>query len=250
MPVSGKTTPDNIPYLLESDIPDMGAGDKAIAERVQAIFAETDRQPLSWLKSGAKKQLIVCNASGVPQYVTLGGDATIDETGNLQLGAGVVGTNEMADGAGTSRKIKPSIQWVSATNTLVLASDTALHDVTGASITLELPVTSVIEVAAQFFFGFVEDEIAAELNGAEGVIKVDEESKPSLERGAAFLSVQVNSGKPAIHSAVIPARKVVTLEKGTHTVRLQARRTGTNHAVNVIAATGSLTGFQITQWAA
>lgn len=119
MPVSGKTAaPSEIPYLIDADIPDMGAGDKAQAERVSAILEASNRQPLSWLKSGAKKQIIVCDASGVPRYVTLGGDATIDEGGQLQLGpdvvgaaeiaAGAVGAPELAPGAAEESKIKDS----------------------------------------------------------------------------------------------------------------------------------------------
>ena len=38
MAVSGKTSDFEIPYLTEEDGPDMGAGDKAIAERVNAIL--------------------------------------------------------------------------------------------------------------------------------------------------------------------------------------------------------------------
>lgn len=38
MAVSGKTDAFEIPFLEESDIPDMGAGDKAIAERMDELF--------------------------------------------------------------------------------------------------------------------------------------------------------------------------------------------------------------------
>lgn len=106
MAVSDKTAaPWEIPYLAESDIPDMGAGDKAIAERVHAILNASNEQNLNWLKKGTSGQLIVCNSSGVPQYASMSGDATITAAGDLELGAGVVGTTELAGTSVTSAKL-------------------------------------------------------------------------------------------------------------------------------------------------
>ena len=45
---------------------------------------------LSKLASGTSGQIIVANASGVPTYVTLGGDATISTTGELTIGGNKV----------------------------------------------------------------------------------------------------------------------------------------------------------------
>lgn len=42
-------------------------------------------QALSALPSATPGQIIVCNASGVPQYRTAGGAATVDSSGNLAL---------------------------------------------------------------------------------------------------------------------------------------------------------------------
>jgi hypothetical protein len=106
MAVSGKTAaPWEVPYLLESDIPDMGAGDKAIAERVHEILAGTKQQALTWLKPGAANQIIVCNAAGVPQYVTPKGAATLAEDGTLTLAnpsvSGYIdGTGKITSGSG------------------------------------------------------------------------------------------------------------------------------------------------------
>jgi hypothetical protein len=106
MAVSGKTAaPWEVPYLLESDIPDMGAGDKAIAERVHAILAGSAQQSLGWLKSGTEKQLIVCNASGVPQYVTASGDVTNDKAGVFTIGNEKVTAAKLAALAVTAAKL-------------------------------------------------------------------------------------------------------------------------------------------------
>jgi hypothetical protein len=105
VPVSGKTpAPSEIPYLLGTDIPDMGAGDKAIAERVAAILEAENRQPLSWLKKGTKKQIIVCNSSGVPQYQSMSGDVTIDEEGITAIGNNKLATGMYQDGSVTEVK--------------------------------------------------------------------------------------------------------------------------------------------------
>lgn len=48
---------------------------------------------LSKLASGSSAQLIVCNGSGVPAYVTMSGDATIDNTGAVTITGGLTATN-------------------------------------------------------------------------------------------------------------------------------------------------------------
>jgi len=54
---------------------------------------------LSKLASGTTGQIIVCNSSGVPSYVTLSGDGTISNTGVLTIGANNValGTDTTGD---------------------------------------------------------------------------------------------------------------------------------------------------------
>ena len=111
MAVSGKTAaPWEIPYLEESDIPDMGAGDKAIAERLHAILAASNQRSPSWLKKGSKGQIIVCNSSGTPQYVTPSGDVSLSESGDFEIGKGTVGIEEIADKAITLEKLAESLK--------------------------------------------------------------------------------------------------------------------------------------------
>ena len=68
----------------------------------------TAASALSKLASGTSGQIIVANASGVPTYVTLSGDATISNTGVLTLAA-ELGTdttgNYVATIAGTANQI-------------------------------------------------------------------------------------------------------------------------------------------------
>jgi len=54
---------------------------------------------LSKLASGTSGQIIVANASGVPTYVTLGGDATISTTGELTIGGNRVVLGDDTTGA-------------------------------------------------------------------------------------------------------------------------------------------------------
>ena len=54
---------------------------------------------LDKLVSGTAGQIIVAGAGGVPAYVTVSGDVTIDTTGNVQLVANSVGSAEIANGA-------------------------------------------------------------------------------------------------------------------------------------------------------
>ena len=61
---------------------------------------------LAKLASGTAGQVIVVGAGGVPAYVSVSGDATITSAGDLQLGAGVVGTTELADEAVTLTKLE------------------------------------------------------------------------------------------------------------------------------------------------
>lgn len=78
---------------------------------------------LEKLESGTAGQIILAGAGGVPEYVTVSGDATIDATGNVQLGAGVVGTNELADAAVSTGKLVDG-----AVSTDKLAEDAVTED--------------------------------------------------------------------------------------------------------------------------
>lgn len=197
MAVSGKTAaPWEIPYLAESDIPDMGAGDKAIAERVATILSAENQQNLDWLKKGTEKQLIVCNSSGVPQYVAMGGDATLAEDGTLTV----------SDGAITSRKFKPTAGAVAASEDLTV-SDT-IQDIPGSSFEITAAVSSLLLLTATFTV-FIE---CTTTTGVRGSIQVDakEQTAPAL------LRVQSST------LATISQSYAVSLTAGTHKITQRA----------------------------
>lgn len=53
----------------------------------------------SQMQTSTSGRIIVCNASGIPQYVAMSGDATISATGVLSLAADSVGSAEIAPSA-------------------------------------------------------------------------------------------------------------------------------------------------------
>ena len=84
---------------------------------------------LSKLASGTSGQIIVANASGVPTYVTLSGDATISNTGVLTLAAEL--------GTDTTGAYVQTISGTSANQ--ITASVSAGTGGESASVTLSLP---------------------------------------------------------------------------------------------------------------
>lgn len=104
---------------------------------------------LSKLVSGTSGQIIVANASGVPTYVAMTGDASISNTGALSLGANVVDTAELVDGAVTLPKLVALDQakfiiGTASGNAQVAMSGDATMDETGA-VTVDSSV--VVKVA-------------------------------------------------------------------------------------------------------
>jgi hypothetical protein len=57
------------------------------------------------VSAGGAGQIIITDASGVPSYVVVSGDVTIDAAGSVQIVAGSVGTPELADAAVTLAKL-------------------------------------------------------------------------------------------------------------------------------------------------
>jgi hypothetical protein len=115
---------------------------------------------LSKLAPGTSGQIIVANASGVPTYVTLGGDATISNTGVLTIGGNtvVMGTDTagayVATIAGTANQITASVSAgdgnESASVTLSLPQDINITNINmsgTASVATNLTVSGSTSVA-------------------------------------------------------------------------------------------------------
>lgn len=68
MAVSGKTAvPYEFPYLLESDIPDMGAGDKAVADKLQVVkWLSQSLKPTIGLKNSTSTLALTTSYQEVP----------------------------------------------------------------------------------------------------------------------------------------------------------------------------------------
>jgi hypothetical protein len=112
---------------------------------------------LSKLASGTSGQIIVANASGVPTYVTLSGDATISNTGvvsiganNVALGTDTVG-NYVATVTGTANQVTVSGSGSeTAAVTLSLPSDINITNINmsgSASVATNLTVSGSTSLA-------------------------------------------------------------------------------------------------------
>lgn len=105
MAVSGKTAaPHEIPYYLGGDKPpDMAVVTKAMADRTHARLGAIDLSQLV-VPGGSDGKLLIVK-DGAAAYKAMSGDGTIDEDGVFQLGAKVVGTNELGDKSVTPAKV-------------------------------------------------------------------------------------------------------------------------------------------------
>jgi len=96
------------PRLITGDITiDAGGVARISAGAVGAATIEDNSLALTKLVDGGAGQIIVAAADGTPTYTTVSGDITIDATGATTIGAGVVGTNELADDSVTLDKLAP-----------------------------------------------------------------------------------------------------------------------------------------------
>jgi hypothetical protein len=86
---------------------------------------------LSKLAPGTSGQIIVANASGVPTYVTLSGDATISNTGEISIGLNDVALGDDTTGA--------YVATIAGTANQITASVSAGDGNESASVTLSLP---------------------------------------------------------------------------------------------------------------
>jgi hypothetical protein len=214
MAVSGKTAaPHEIPYYLETDSPpDMGAVSKAMAERVHG---QLDSIAPKQIVGGTKGQLVVVDNTGATAFKAMKGDGTIDGEGNFQLGKGVVGSEELADGSGTeakhgdgsvtSRKWKPTAGYRPAESSPVLSS-TETKDV------LELPEITVPFISRLRLWVQV-----TRIAGGNGPIDVY--MKNNTEGDAIIGSLP--EGKSQQESFTLLAS--LSLTTGAHTIKIRAK---------------------------
>lgn len=93
---------------ISGDITIDAAGVARIAPgAVGAASIESGSLSLDKLVAGGAGQLILAGADGKPVYATISGDVAIDATGAVTIGAGVIGTAELADDSVTLDKLAP-----------------------------------------------------------------------------------------------------------------------------------------------
>ena len=97
------TTPSHaLRYPQGSDNPNIPLHFQNLATDVETAL--DDIAP-DQIRNGSPGQIIVCNSSGVPQYRALSGDATLSDSGAIEIADGAVGTNELASAAVTGQNI-------------------------------------------------------------------------------------------------------------------------------------------------
>jgi hypothetical protein len=119
---------------------------------------------LSKLASGTSGQIIVANASGVPTYVSLSGDATISTTGELTIGGNRVVLGDDTTGAyvaslvqGTGVTLTNNTGLETATPTIAIGQDVA----TSASTTFAgITITGSASVAGNVVYNITTASVA------------------------------------------------------------------------------------------
>lgn len=167
---------------------------------------------LDRLETGAQKQFVICNASGVPEYHVLSGDVTGDSSGAITI----------ADGAVTSRKLAPSANSYGASGNLVTAGGGGWGDLPGTSQVIDLTsgVASYALIAASFD--------AAVVNGIAGTA-LNFDAHCALNVDAARQAAQLNFGNTGTYSSgaarvrtTLSGLWLVSLSVASHTIKLQA----------------------------
>lgn len=209
MAVTGKTAaPHEIPYFEPLDKPpNMATVTKAMADQTAArLDAIAPKQ----IVGATKKQLLIANASGVVTAVTASGDVTNDESGVFSIGIAKILEAMLADGAVTSRKLKPTLGTVHASESLTLTE--FYVDVPGSQreITPVVPSLLVVLMAATMS--------QKESGTANCVLNVDEADQTDL--------AQINNNNAGAITVSTFTPYLLSLSAAKHTIKMRARRTG------------------------
>lgn len=155
----GLTVPKGTDEPSGADVP------LAFRDYTDSLTPQLLALPVDQLANGSKKQIIVCNSSGVPQYVTASGDVTNDEAGVFTIGADKVGTSKLADKSVTaekmgdaaigSRKLKPTAGTKAATAPLTFPEVITL--IPGTEVKLGAATASKTLVIATFDISLAAD---------------------------------------------------------------------------------------------
>lgn len=92
----------HIPTPESTNLATIPADMKAMADKIDS---ELDAIGLNQITGVSPGKVLIANSSGVVTPRTVGGDATVSDTGVLDISPLAVGTNELADSAVTTAKI-------------------------------------------------------------------------------------------------------------------------------------------------
>jgi hypothetical protein len=146
--------------------------------------------------TGAPGEFVVCDASGVPQYVAFSGDLSVDEDGVATLTSSAVG---VGGATGSS-----------------LALTVSAQDVPGTSLTITPTVASKLLVVGTFEFYL--NASGPILMNAQGLLSVD----GSLQTNVAQFRFSDSDAADHSANATVGQSWVVPLTAAAHTVKLRA----------------------------
>jgi hypothetical protein len=240
-----KETPTfKIPYPELPDDDNVPLSLKEIAERIEALFENVD---LFQLRDGKPGYIIVCDSKGVPTYVPVTGDGTIDKAGTFQLGAGVVGTAELgdeavapeklADGSVGSRKARLTSFDDSSSAEILLG--TAYTVIPGIEVKIDLEVASYVHA----FFSADLNVNPNGNNGANASVALQVDGTAQARTG--------RWGQGGVTQSwldiTIAQHLRLALPEGEHVLKLVAKR-GSNPISALVPAGGAaLSGFVTAQ---
>lgn len=128
----GTVTLPNLNQTGTNEWEDVEGNDRALRDEINGNLDNTNLKAaaavaLSKLASGTSAQIIVANASGVPTYVAMSGDATISNAGAVSLASNSVLANEV--GSLPVARVFHSANQTTASNTpFTLAFDSERFD--------------------------------------------------------------------------------------------------------------------------
>lgn len=157
---------------------------------------------------GSAGKLLIAGSTGAGAYKAMSGDATIDKDGALAIAKGAVGTAELADGAGTSPKLKPTIESAAQVGGPVTLSYGTWSDL--ATIMLTPSVTSALLIFPSIKLQVSATSFVVQWRVAEG--------ESALMAGAETLGGLSGTQLFTITGSTYP----ITLTPGSHILKLQA----------------------------
>ena len=146
--------------------------------------------------------------------------AAVKRLNELLNGENVLGEGGIADGAISSKKLKPTAGVITASGESTLTASYA--DVSGAKLEITPSVASLLLVTAVFDFEVETVATPGAVVEAVGSLKVDSESEQSI--GAIFSKKSLGTVDALRNSA--SQTYALSLTAATHTIKMRAKKNG------------------------